>query len=70
MADLMKRMSVEEKVAQISAQLLFSDEFYEKRDYAVGHVRNVGHFLAHAAPETVWKKAGSNSGLAVMRTKK
>ena len=51
--DLLKRMSVEEKVAQLSAQLLFTDEFYEKRDYTAGHVRNVGHFLAHATPETV-----------------
>ena len=43
--DLLSRMSVEEKVAQVSAQLLFMDEFYEKRDYTKGHVRNVGHFL-------------------------
>ena len=32
--DLLSRMSVEEKVAQVSAQLLFMDEFYEKRDVA------------------------------------
>jgi len=43
--DLLGRMSVEDKVNQISAQLLFMDEFYNKRDYGVGHVRNVGHFL-------------------------
>ena len=43
--DLLDRMSVEDKVNQISAQLLFMDEFYEKRDYNAGHVRNVGHFL-------------------------
>ena len=43
--DLMKRMSLEEKVAQISAQLLFMDEYYDRRDYTAGHVRNVGHFL-------------------------
>ncbi|MBR1927913.1 MAG: glycoside hydrolase family 3 C-terminal domain-containing protein [Bacteroidales bacterium] len=43
--DLLGRMSVEEKVAQISAQLLMMDEFYQRRDYSKGHVRNVGHFL-------------------------
>ena len=43
--DLMSRMSLEEKVNQMSAQLLFMDEYYKKRDYTKGHVRNVGHFL-------------------------
>lgn len=43
--DLLGRMSLEEKVNQMSAQLLFMDEFFEKRDYAKGHVRNIGHFL-------------------------
>ena len=43
--DLIGRMSLEEKVNQVSAQLLFFKEFYEKRDYAKGHVRNIGHFL-------------------------
>ena len=32
-ADLMSRMSLEEKVNQMSAELLFMDQFYEKRDY-------------------------------------
>ena len=43
--DLMSRMSLEEKVNQMSAQLLFMDQFYKNRDYTKGHVRNVGHFL-------------------------
>lgn len=43
--DLLKRMSVEDKVNQISAQLLFMDEIFDQRDYSVGHIRNVGHFL-------------------------
>ena len=43
--DLLSRMTLEEKVEQISAQLLFFDEFFEKRDYKKGHVRNIGHFL-------------------------
>ena len=45
--DLLGRMSVEEKVDQISAQLLFPDE-WDKRNYAKGHVRNPGHFLPDA----------------------
>ena len=43
--DLMSRMSLEEKVNQMSAQLLFMDQFYKNRDYTKGHVRNVGHFI-------------------------
>ena len=43
--DLMGRMSLEEKVDQMSAQFLFMDKFYENRDYSKGHVRNVAHFL-------------------------
>lgn len=43
--DLLNRMNIEEKVAQISAQLLFFDQFFEKRDYTIGHIRNIGHFL-------------------------
>ncbi len=51
--DLMKRMSDEDKVAQISAQLLFKEEFSQKRDYKAGHVRNVGHFMPNASPQAV-----------------
>ena len=43
--DLMSRMSLEEKVNQMSAQLLFMDQFFEERDYTKGHIRNIGHFL-------------------------
>lgn len=43
--DLLNRMSLEEKVSQMSAQLLFMDQFYSKRDYSKGHIRNIGHFL-------------------------
>ena len=43
--DLMKRMTLEEKANQLSAQLLFYKEFFKKRDYTKGHVRNIGHFL-------------------------
>lgn len=53
--DLMGRMSTEEKVAQLSAQLLFMDQYANKRDYSAGHVRNVGHFMAGASPVEVAK---------------
>ena len=43
--DLLGRMSLEEKVNQMSAQLLFMDQFFEERDYTKGHIRNIGHFL-------------------------
>ncbi len=43
--DLLGRMSREEKVSQMSAQLLFYKDFYKKRDYTKGHIRNIGHFL-------------------------
>lgn len=43
--DLLGRMSLEEKVDQMTAQLLYMDQFYEERDYTKGHIRNVGHFL-------------------------
>ena len=43
--DLLSRMSLEEKVSQISAQLLFFNEYESGRDYTKGHVRNKGHFL-------------------------
>lgn len=42
--DLLKRMSLEEKVDQVSSQLLFLKD-WDKRDYTRGHVRNPGHFL-------------------------
>ena len=43
--DLLSKMTLEEKAEQASAQLLFYKNFYEKRDYAKGHIRNIGHFL-------------------------
>ena len=51
--DLMGRLSTEEKVQQITAQLLFGGEFYVKRSYPAGHIRNVGHFLKGATPREV-----------------
>ncbi len=43
--NLMSLMSLEEKVSQVSAELLFYKDFYEKRNYSRGHIRNIGHFL-------------------------
>ena len=51
--DLMGRLSTEEKVQQITAQLLYGGEFYVKRNYPAGHIRNVGHFLKGASPREV-----------------
>ena len=63
--DLLSRMSLEEKVAQASAQLLFMDEFYEKRDYTMGHIRNVGHFLPDGGlpndPKTVAERINEDT---------
>lgn len=63
--DLLSRMSVEEKVAQVSAQLLFMDEFYQKRDYTKGHIRNVGHFLPDGGlpndPKTVAERINDDT---------
>ena len=51
--DLMRRLSTEEKVQQITAELLFGGEYYVKRNYSAGHIRNVGHFLKGATPGEV-----------------
>ena len=42
--DLLSRMSLEEKVCQVSAELV-SVEDWDKRDYTKGLVRTVSHFL-------------------------
>lgn len=49
--DLIKRMTVEEKVDQLRSQLLFADQF-NKRDYKVGHMRNKAHFIHGQAPQS------------------
>ncbi len=42
--DLLSRMTLEEKVDQLRAQMTFLKE-YPQRDYSVGHFRNIAHFL-------------------------
>ena len=63
--DLMGRMSLEEKAAQLSAQLLFIDDYYDKRDYSAGHVRNVGHFMAGATPQEVAGAINEDTRLSI-----
>lgn len=43
--DLMLRMTPEEKIAQLQSQLLFLPRYVQGRDFAVGHFRNIAHFL-------------------------
>lgn len=52
--DLLSRMTAEEKIFQISAQILFDydKEYREKRDFRQGHYRNPGHFM-HRDPSAV-----------------
>ncbi len=50
--DLISRMSLEEKVYQLRSQLLFMKDF-GKRNYQIGNVRNIGHFLHNEAKEPV-----------------
>ena len=54
--DLLSRMTVEEKVDQISAQLLFPNE-WDMRNYSKGHIRNPGHFLPDAGRDADPKSA-------------
>ncbi|MDR2425047.1 MAG: glycoside hydrolase family 3 C-terminal domain-containing protein [Prevotellaceae bacterium] len=42
--DLIKRMTLEEKVNQLQSQLTFLHE-YKDRQWEVGHFRNIAHFL-------------------------
>ena len=67
--DLLSRMTLEEKVSQASAQLLYMDVFYEKRNYSAGHVRNVGHFLPDGNlpndPKTVAERINEDTRLSM-----
>ncbi len=54
--DLIGRMILEEKVNQLQSQLLFLPE-YHKRDFKVGNVRNIGHFLHEKATTSVTASA-------------
>ncbi len=42
--DLIRRMTLEEKAFQLQSQMKFMHE-YKDRDFRVGNVRNIGHFM-------------------------
>jgi beta-glucosidase len=50
--DLIDRMTLEEKVFQLRSQMKFMHE-YNDRDFRVGNVRNIGHFMHRDAKEPV-----------------
>jgi len=50
--DLMKRMTLEEKVQQLQSQLIFLPKYAQDRDFTVGHFRNVAHFMHLNGPAT------------------
>jgi len=47
--DLLKRMTPEEKIAQLESQMLF-DPNDPQRDYTIGNVRDIAHFLHRNGP--------------------
>ena len=48
---LLQEMSLEEKLFQLQSQLLFLNQYQQKRDYRVGHIRNIGHFMQVEHPD-------------------
>ena len=53
--ELLSRMTLEEKLYQLSGQMVFNiDEKYEtERDHRMGNFRNPGHFMHYDKPEPV-----------------
>jgi beta-glucosidase len=47
--DLLSRMSIEEKAAQLRSQMIFNPES-PKRDHTVGHIRSLTHFSHRKGP--------------------
>lgn len=43
--DLLSRMTLQEKIAQLQAQLLFLPNYAKSRNYAVGNFREIAHFM-------------------------
>lgn len=52
---LLSQMSVEEKLWQLSGEMIYSveEDYYDKRDPRHGHYRNPGHFMHHTRPAPV-----------------
>jgi beta-glucosidase len=51
--NLMRQMTLEEKVEQLQSQLLFRDKYDTERNFKVGHTRNIAHFLHYGKPDPV-----------------
>lgn len=56
--DLLMQMSIDEKIYQLSAQMLLSmdDNYEEKREHRQGNFRNPGHFMHYDKEEPVSAK--------------
>ena len=54
-AELLRHMTLEEKMFQISAQMIYSvgDDYETQRDHRMGNYRNPGHFMHYERPEAV-----------------
>ena len=53
--DLIRKMTLAEKVNQLQSQLIFKKQ-YNERDFKVGSVRNIAHFLHYETTEFVSAK--------------
>lgn len=54
-ADLLSRMTIQEKLFQLSTQIIFDvfgDEYKQKRDHRLGSFRNPGHFMHYKDNKT------------------
>ena len=53
--ELLSQMSLEEKIDQLSSQMIFSvgEDYEEKRDHRRGNFRNPGHFMHYDKDRTV-----------------
>jgi beta-glucosidase len=51
--NLIGQMTLEDKVEQLQSQLLFMDKYAEKRNFRVGHTRNIAHFMHQGKPDPV-----------------
>ncbi|MDD4189859.1 MAG: glycoside hydrolase family 3 N-terminal domain-containing protein [Mangrovibacterium sp.] len=58
--DLTGRMALEEKVFQLQSQMKFMHE-YKDRDFRVGNVRNIGHFMHKDANEPIQASASAEA---------
>jgi hypothetical protein len=64
--DLMRQMTLEEKIAQLQSQLLFLPRYAQSRDFTVGHFRNIAHFMHENGPATPGACAAAISKLLAL----